>query len=196
MFIHVYFILFFSENKARLSAKIRSKKWRNKIKGESFDNILYLSEVDINSECPEGYEIYNNTQWQGTKEGIFFEKLTRPYPCSLVLNKHDEKFKNELIENTYTISSIFNPSLGGQNYYIEYSLKIPYFEHCDDNNMEEKCLCPEKLDTSDNFYNKYPDFNITKLKASKIDYEIIKERKPINLNIINHKKLCGKKVKD
>ena len=38
--------------------------------------------------------------------------------------------------------------------------------------------------------------NITKLKASKIDYEIIKERKPINLNIINHKKLCGKKVKD
>ena len=196
MFIHVYFILFFSENKARLSAKIRSKKWRNKIKGESFDNILYLSEVDIDSECPEGYEIYNNTQWQGTKEGIFFEKLTRPYPCSLVLNQHDEKFKNELIENTYTISSIFNPSLGGQNYYIEYSLKIPYFEHCDDNNMEEKCLCPEKLDTSDNFYNKYPDFNITKLKASKIDYEIIKERKPINLNIINHKKLCGKKVKD
>ena len=196
MFIHAYFILFFSENKARLSAKIRSKKWRNKIKGESFDNILYLSEVDINSECPEGYQIYNNTQWQGTKEGIFFEKLTRPYPCSLILNKHDEKYKEELIENTYKISSIINPILGGQNYFTEYSLNIPYFENCDDDNIAEKCFCPEKLDTSDNFYNKYPEVNITELKESKIEYEIIQERKPINLNIINNKKLCGKKVKD
>ena len=196
MFIHAYFILFFSENKARFSAKIRSKKWRNKIKGESFDNILYLSEVDINSECPEGYQIYNNTQWQGTKEGIFFEKLTRPYPCSLILNKYDEKYKEELIENTYTISSIVNPLLGGQNYFTKYSLNIPYFENCDDDNIDEKCFCPEKLDTSDNFYNKYPEVNITELKESKIEYEIIQERKPINLNIINNKKLCGKKVKD
>ena len=151
MFIHVYFILFFSENKARLSAKIRSKKWRNKIKGESFDSILYLSEVDLNSECPENYEVYNNTQWQGTKEGIFFEKLNRPFPCSLVLNKHDEKYKNELLEQNYKISSIFNPILGGQNFYTEYSLDIPYFENCDDDNIEQKCFCPEKLDTSDNF---------------------------------------------
>ena len=196
MFIHVYFILFFSENKARLSAKIRSKKWRNKIKGESFDSILYLSEVDIDSECPENYEIYNNTQWQGTKEGIFFEKLSRPYPCSLTLNKHDEKYKDELLNNTYTISSIFNPILGGQNYFTEYSLNIPYFENCDDDNIEQKCFCPEKLDTKDNFYMKYPDINITELKKSKIDYEIIQERKPINLNIINNKKLCAKKVKD
>ena len=196
MFIHAYFILFFSENKARLSAKIRSKKWRNKIKGESFDNILYLSEVDINSECPEGYQIYNNTQWQGTKEGIFFEKLTRPYPCSLILNKYDEKYKEELIENTYKISSIINPILGGQNYFTEYSLNIPYFENCDDDNIAEKCFCPEKLDTCDNFYNKYPEVNITELKESKIEYEIIQERKPINLNIINNKKLCGKKVKN
>ena len=45
MFIHVYFILFFSENKARLSAKIRSKKWRNKIKGESFDGNLFWKEA-------------------------------------------------------------------------------------------------------------------------------------------------------
>ena len=194
MFIHVYFILFFSENKARLSAKIRSKKWRNKIKGESFDSILYLSEVDLNSECPKGYRIYNNTQWQGTKEGIFFSKLSRPYPCSLVLNKHDEKYKNELLNNTYKISSIFNPTLGGQNYYTEYSLDIPYFENCNDDNLDEKCHCPEKLDTSSNFYDKYPDINITVLKNSKINYEIIQERKPINLNIINNKKLCGKKV--
>ena len=196
MFIHVYFILFFSENKARLSAKIRSKKWRNKIKGETFDNILYLSEVDIDSDCPENYSIYNNTQWQGTKEGIFIEKLSRPYPCSLILNKHDEKYKNELINNTYKISTIFNPSLGGQNYYTEYSLDIPYFENCDDENIEQKCFCPEKLDTKDNFYTKYPDINITELTKSKIDYEIIQERDPVNLNIINNKKLCGKKVKD
>ena len=196
MFIHVYFILFFSENKARLSAKIRSKKWSNKIKGESFDSILYLSEVDINSECPKDFQIYNNTQWQGTKEGIFFEKLSRPYPCSLVLNKHDEVYKNELLNNTYKISSIFNPVLGGQNYYTEYSLDVPYFENCDDDNLDEKCYCPEKLDTSSNFYDKYPDINITELKESKIDYKIIEERKPINLNIINNKKLCGKKVKN
>ena len=196
MFIHVYFILFFSENKARLSAKIRSKKWSNKIKGESFDSILYLSEVDINSECPKDFQIYNNTQWQGTKEGIFFEKLSRPYPCSLVLNKHDDVYKNELLNNTYKISSIFNPVLGGQNYYTEYSLDVPYFENCDDDNLDEKCYCPEKLDTSSNFYDKYPDINITELKESKIDYKIIEERKPINLNIINNKKLCGKKVKN
>jgi len=196
MFIHVYFILFFSENKARLSAKIRSKKWRNKIKGESFDSILYLSEVDIDSECPQDYEIYNNTQWQGTKEGIFFEKLSRPYPCSLVLNNHDQKYINELLNNTYKISSIYNPTLGGRNYFTEYSLGIPYFENCDDDNLEEKCYCPEKLDTSSNFHDKYPDVNITELKKSKIDYEIIKEREPINLNIINNKKLCGKKVKN
>ena len=196
MFIHVYFILFFSENKARLSAKIRSKKWRNKIKGESFDSILYLSEVDIDSECPQDYEIYNNTQWQGTKEGIFFEKLSRPYPCSLILNNHDQKYINELLNNTYKISSIYNPTLGGRNYFTEYSLGIPYFENCDDDNLEEKCYCPEKLDTSSNFHDKYPDVNITELKKSKIDYEIIKEREPINLNIINNKKLCGKKVKN
>ena len=196
MFIHVYFILFFSENKARLSAKIRSKKWRNKIKGESFDSILYLSEVDIDSECPQDYEIYNNTQWQGTKEGIFFEKLSRPYPCSLVLNNQDQKYINELLNNTYKISSIYNPTLGGRNYFTEYSLGIPYLENCDDDNLEEKCYCPEKLDTSSNFHDKYPDVNITELKKSKIDYEIIKEREPINLNIINNKKLCGKKVKN
>ena len=196
MFIHVYFILFFSENKARLSAKIRSKKWRNKIKGESFDSILYLSEVDIDSECPQDYEIYNNTQWQGTKEGIFFEKLSRPYPCSLVLNNHDQKYINELLNNTYKISSIYNPTLGGRNYFTEYILDIPYFENCDDDNLEEKCYCPEKLDTSSNFHDKYPDVNITELKKSKIDYEIIKEREPINLNIINNKKLCAKKVKN
>ena len=196
MFIHVYFILFFSENKARLSAKIRSKKWRNKIKGESFDSILYLSEVDIDSECPQDYEIYNNTQWQGTKEGIFFEKLSRPYPCSLVLNNQDQKYINELLNNTYKISSIYNPTLGGRNYFTEYSLGIPYLENCDDDNLEEKCYCPEKLYTSNNFHDKYPDVNITELKKSKIDYEIIKEREPINLNIINNKKLCGKKVKN
>ena len=196
MFIHVYFILFFSENKARLSAKIRSKKWRNKIKGESFDSILYLSEVDIDSECPQDYEIYNNTQWQGTKEGIFFEKLSRPYPCSLVLNNHDQKYINELLNNTYKISSIYNPTLGGRNYFTEYSLGIPYLENCDDDNLEEKCYCPEKLYTSNNFHDKYPDVNITELKKSKIDYEIIKEREPINLNIINNKKLCAKKVKN
>ena len=148
MFIHVYFILFFSENKARLSAKIRSKKWRNKIKGESFDNILYLSEVDFDSECPEDYSLYNSTQWQGTKEGIFFEKTSRPYPCSLILNEKDEKFKDDLIKNNYKISSVFNPTFGSKNYFIEYSLNIPYFENCDDDNMEEKCFCPEKLDTS------------------------------------------------
>ena len=196
MFIHVYFILFFSENKARLSAKIRSKKWRTKIKGESFDSILYLSEIDVQSECPEGFEIYNNTQWQGTKEGIFFKKLKSPYPCSLLLNKQDEKYKNELIENQYKVSSIYNPILGGQNFFTEYSLDIPYFENCDDDNIEEKCFCPEQLDTSDNFHKKYPDINLTELKSSKIDYEIINERKEINLNIINDKKLCGKKVKN
>ena len=196
MFIHVYFILFFSENKARLSAKIRSKKWRNKIKGESFDSILYLSEIDVQSQCPEDYEIYNNTQWQGTKEGIFFKKLKSPYPCSLLLNKPDEKYKSELISKNYKISSIYNPTLGGQNFFTEYSLDIPYFENCDDDNIEQKCFCPEKLDTSDNFYKKYPDFNLTELKLSKIDYEIINERKEINLNIINDKKLCGKKVKN
>ena len=75
MILHVYFILFFSENKARLSSKIRSTKWRNKIKGESFDNILYLEEVDYDQNCPEGYTIYNNSQWPGTKEGIYFEKI-------------------------------------------------------------------------------------------------------------------------
>lgn len=196
MFIHVYFILFFSENKARLSAKIRSKKWRNKIKGESFDNILYLSEVDFDSECPEDYSLYNSTQWQGTKEGIFFEKTSRPYPCSLILNEKDEKFKDDLIKNNYKISSVFNPTFGSKNYFIEYSLNIPYFENCDDDNMEEKCFCPEKLDTSNNFYNKYPDINITKLKNENLEYEIIQERNKVNLNIVNQKKLCAKKVKN
>ena len=170
MFIHVYFILFFSENKARLSAKIRSKKWRNKIKGESFDSILYLSEVDIDSECPQDYEIYNNTQWQGTKEGIFFEKLSRPYPCSLVLNNQDQKYINELLNNTYKISSIYNPTLGGRNYFTEYSLGIPYLENCDDDNLEEKCYCPEKLDTSSNFHDEYPDVNITEKRTNKFKY--------------------------
>ena len=196
MFIHVYFILFFSENKARLSAKIRSKKWRNKIKGESFDNILYLSEIDFDSECPKDYSLYNSTQWQGTKEGIFFEKTSRPYPCSLILNEKDEKYKDDLIKNNYKISSVFNPTFGSKNYFIEYSLNIPYFENCDDDNMEEKCFCPEKLDTSNNFYNKYPDINITKLKNENLEYEIIQERNKVNLNIVNQKKLCAKKVKN
>ena len=40
------------------------------------------------------------------------------------------------------------------------ALYIPYFENCDDDNIEQKCFCPEKLDTSDNFYSKYPDVNI------------------------------------
>ena len=194
MALHVYFILYFSENKARLSSKIRSTKWRNKIKGESFDSILYLEEVDYNKNCPEDYSIYNNTQWPGTKEGIFFEKIDRKYPCSLILNKNEEKYKAELLENNYEISSIFNPLIGGQNYYTEYTLNIPYFENCKDNNPEEKCICPEKLDTNENFEEKYPEMNITEFNKTKIPYRIIREIPPINLNIVNKRKLCGKKV--
>ena len=194
MALHVYFILYFSENKARLSSKIRSTKWRNKIKGESFDSILYLEEVDYNKNCPEDYSIYNNTQWPGTKEGIFFEKIDREYPCSLILNKNEEKYKAELLENNYEISSIFNPLIGGQNYYTEYTLNIPYFENCKDNNPEEKCICPEKLDTNENFEEKYPEMNITEFNKTKIPYRIIREIQPINLNIVNKRKLCVKKV--
>ena len=196
MILHVYFILFFSENKARLSSKIRSTKWRNKIKGESFDNILYLEEVDYNQTCPEGYTVYNNTQWPGTKEGIYFEKIERKYPCSLILNKNEEKYKNELIDNNYEISSIFNPLIGGQNYFTEYHLNIPYFENCNDKNNDENCICPEKLDTNENFKFKYPDLNITEINKTKIPFREIKEIDPINLNIVNNKKLCSKKVKN
>ena len=196
MILHAYFILFFSENKARLSSKIRSTNWRNKIKGESFDNILYLKEVDYNNDCPEGYTIYNNTQWPGTKKGIYFEKLERKYPCSLILNKNEEKYKKELLENNYEISSIFNPLIGGQNYFTEYHLNIPYFENCRDNNDKEKCLCPEKLDTNENFEQKYPEMNVTEFNKSKIPYRIIEEINPINLNIVNNRKLCGKKIKN
>ena len=196
MILHVYFILFFSENKARLSSKIRSTKWRNKIKGESFDNILYLEEVDYDQNCPEGYTIYNNSQWPGTKEGIYFEKIERKYPCSLILNKNEEKYKNELIDNNYEMSSIFNPLIGGQNYFTEYHLNIPYFENCNDKNKDENCTCPEKLDTYDNFKLKYPDVNITKFNKSKIPFREIKEIEPINLNTVNNKKLCSKKVKN
>jgi hypothetical protein len=194
MFLHVYFILFFSENKARLSSKIRSSKWRNKIKGESFDNILYLEEVDYNLNCPEGYEIYNNTQWPGTKKGIYFEKLSRNYPCSLILNKNEEKYKEELLDNNYELYSVFNPLMGGQNFFSEYHLNVPYFENCND--IEGKCQCSEKLDTDDNFQQIYPEINITEINKTKIPYRIIHEITPINLNIVNKKKLCGKKVKD
>ena len=196
MILHAYFILFFSENKARLSSKIRSSKWRNKIKGESFDNILYLEEVDYNSDCPEGYEVYNNTQWPGTKKGIYFEKLSRKYPCSLILNKNEENYTKELLENNYKISSIFNPLIGSQNYFIEYKLNIPYFENCEDDNQQEVCKCSEKLDTNDNYLQKYPEMNITDIDKSKIPYRIIEEINPINLNIVNKRKLCGKKVKN
>ena len=196
MILHAYFILFFSENKARLSSKIRSSKWRNKIKGESFDNILYLEEVDYNSDCPEGYEVYNNTQWPGTKKGIYFEKLSRKYPCSLILNKNEENYTKELLENNYKISSIFNPLIGSQNYFIEYKLNIPYFENCEDDNQQEVCKCSEKLDTNDNYLQKYPEMNITDIEKSKIPYRMIEEINPINLNIVNKRKLCGKKVKN
>ena len=194
MIVHVYFILFFSENKARLSSKIRSSKWRNKIKGESFDNILYLEEVDYNSNCPDGYEVYNNTQWPGTKKGIYFKKLERKYPCSLILNKNEENYKDELLNNNYKISSIFNPLLGSQNYYTEYKIDIPYDENCFNNIADGQCVCPEKLDTNDNYVQKYPEMNTTELDKSKIEYRIIEEIAPINLNIVNKKKLCGKKV--
>ena len=194
MILHVYFILFFSENKARLSSKIRSSKWRNKIKGESFDNILYLEEVDYNKNCPEGYTIYNNSQWPGTKKGVYFEKIERKYPCSLILNKNEEMFKDELLENNYELSSIFNPLIGGQSYFTEYNLNVPYFENCHDNNPEQKCICKEKLDTNENFQQKYPEMNISEFDKSKIPYRIIKEIDPINLNIINKKKLCSKKI--
>ena len=194
MILHAYFILFFSENKARLSSKIRSNKWRNKIKGESFDNILYLEEVDYNMNCPDGYETYNNMQWPGTKQGIYFEKLNRNYPCSLILNKNEEKYKDELLENNYELSSIFNPLLGSQNYFSEYHLNIPYFENC--NETDDKCQCPKKLDTYDNFQEIYPEINLTDINNTKIPHRIIKEIKPINLNIVNKKKLCGKKVKN
>ena len=194
MILHAYFILFFSENKARLSSKIRSSKWRNNIIGESFDSILYLEEVDYNKNCPEGYSIYNNTQWPGTKEGVYFEKIERKYPCVLILNKNEGKFKDELLDNNYELTSIFNPLIGGQNYFIEYHLNTPYFENCNNNNPEEKCICPEKLDTAENFKLKYPEMNISEFNTSKIPYRIIKEIEPINLNIVNKKKLCAKKV--
>ena len=133
-------------------------------------------------------------QWPGTKQGIFFEKLNRTFPCSLILNKNEEIYKDELLENNYELSSIFNLLLGSQNYFSEYHLNIPYFENC--NETDEKCQCPEKLDTYDNFQEIYPEINVTDINKTKIPHRIIKEIKPINLNIVNKKKLCGKKVKN
>ena len=85
----------------------------------------------------------------------------------------------ELLENNYELSSIFNPLLGSQNYFSEYHLNIPYFENC--NETDEKCQCPEKLDTYDNFQEIYPEINVTDINKTKIPHRIIKEINPINL---------------
>ena len=52
------------------------------------------------------------------------------------------------------------------------------------------------MDTNENFKFKYPDLNITEINKSKIPFREIKEIDPINLNIVNNKKLCSKKVKN
>lgn len=186
MIIHAYFILFFSENKARLSSKISSNKWVNKLKGEPFDKILYLQEVDFNSSCPEGYEIYNSTQWPGTKRGIKFDQVTSEYPCKILLNSNDNfsKIPTEIASN-YSQSSIFNPLIGAQNYFIEYDYNGSLFEFCSNNN-EDKCSCQEKIITNESFYKSYP--------GNTSPHKIIKEIKPVNLNFIKNKKLCKKSV--
>ena len=191
---HTYFMFFFSENKIRLTAKFRSKKWQQQLKTQSFDKILYLKEVPKNLSCPSEYTEYKDSlHWPGTQKGFQFNEFKHNYPCSLTLNKNDTLNFPDL-KNYYNITSIFNPILGEQNCFIEYKINILYDELCHNDNSS-KCVCDELLSSEEDFKNRYPGLNLNNnFDFRNRKYELIEEIPKQNLNIFENKKLCKKDV--
>lgn len=201
MIIHTIFIIFFYENKIRLTSKFRSEKWKNQIMGELFDGILYLKEMDKEEECPSGYEEYKNGEiWPGTERGVFFYRQLYNYPCEFIINT-DININNILeIQKDYKLVSVFSPFFGSMTTYKKYKINAPYNEKC--NEKDKKCECQAFLDTFENFQKLYPELvqKSKVIKGEKIfrKFSVIEEKKPISLleSVLNNTKLCKKKVND
>ena len=189
MFLHIYFVIFFTECKIRTSSKFHTRRWINETNSPLFDGILYLEEKNLNEPCSENYTNYSLFTWPGINEGVFLNDIEYDYPCKYSTNNLGFN------RSEFKISSIYSLGIGSGDLIGEYEINTPFSEQCYNNEKNNKCFCPKNIVTFQEFKgngfiipNKNDSLNIRRLikKIDKIDY--------MNISIIDGKKLCMKKV--
>ena len=189
MFLHIYFVIFFTECKIRTSSKFHTRRWINETNSPLFDGILYLEEKNLNEPCSENYTNYSLFTWPGINEGVFLNDIEYDYPCKYSTNNLGFN------RSEFKISSIYSLGIGSGDLIGEYEINTPFSEQCYNNEKNNKCFCPKNIVTFQEFKgngfiipNKNNSLNIRRFikKIDKIDY--------MNINIIDGKKLCKKKI--
>ena len=184
LFLHTYFMIYFTESKIRLSSKFHSKKWKQQTSGAIFDSILYIEEVSPTSKCPFNYNEYPIYEWPGTSRGIYLNNVTYDHQCQMTIINNNKNFNN------YKLNAIYSTGIGNRDIYTEYIIDTPYNELCI-NTEDNKCTCQE-LVVSFNKYNallKRKNFT----DKDRILNEIT-EIKPVGFGLANGNKLCMKKA--
>lgn len=191
MFLHTYFVIFFTEGKIRLSSKFHSKRWKEQTSGVLFDGVLYLEQVGLEDNCTQGYSEYPIYTWPGTYQGVFLNNYTYENKCFWTDNskESDNKF--------YKINSIYSPSFDNNDIYIDYVVDTPYSDKCY-NGKNNTCTCDKLVVSSFKFMRQYGDYNFSqnKNKLNNEGREItnISAIKEVHFGYMNNKKLCQKKV--
>ena len=189
MFLHIYFVIFFTECKIRTSSKFHSKRWINETNGPLFDGILYLEEKKLEESCSENYTNYTLLAWPGINEGVFLNNIEYDYPCKYSTNNLGFN------RTEFKIGSIYSLGIGSGDLIAEYEINTPFSEQCYNNNKNNKCYCPKNIVSYQEFIgngfiipNKNDTLNIRRLikKIEKVDN--------MNISVIDGKKLCMKKV--
>ena len=185
MFLHTYFIIFFTESKIRLSSKFHSKRWKEQTTGVLFDGILYLTQVNQNEQCPSNFTPYPIYTWPGTSKGVFLNNVTYAHPCVMTNNTKESNIEH------YKINSIYSPSFDNSEVYIEYQVDTPYSKKCY-NNKNNLCHCDKMVVNYNRYHGIYEDNYIGEDKGREI--KIIDKVDKVNFGDVDNKKLCMKKV--
>lgn len=185
MFLHTYFIIFFTESKIRLSSKFHSKRWKEQTTGVLFDGILYLTQVNQDEQCPPDFTPYPIYTWPGTSKGVFLNNVTYNHPCIMTNNTKESNIEY------YKINSIYSPSFDNSEIYIEYQVDTPYSNKCYDN-KEKLCHCDKMVVNYNKYHAIYDEQYINEKKGREIN--IIDKIDKVNFGDVNNKKLCMKKV--
>ena len=141
MFLHIYFVIFFTECKIRTSSKFHTRRWINETNSPLFDGILYLEEKNLNEPCSENYTNYSLFTWPGINEGVFLNDIEYDYPCKYSTNNLGFN------RSEFKISSIYSLGIGSGDLIGEYEINTPFSEQCYNNEKNNKCFCPKNIVT-------------------------------------------------
>lgn len=180
--LHIFFLIFFTESKIRLSSKFRTSYWKKQITGVQFDKILYLEAISQDSDCSKGFNPYPITLWPGTTGGVHLKEYQSNYPCKMILNKIEDIAEYRLIES-------YSSGIG--DLFSTYVINTPFDNLCYD--KKGRCYCPEQLFTNRAFRTHYPKQDMWKRHKRINNISSITE---IPLSKREQKTFCAKNVTD